>query len=862
MTQYTCENCHFTTKNKTDFNRHKSRKNACGDAPTQVADVNNKVEKLEEKIEKLEELLEEKVNINSKNTIIRLVKKLSDLLRDKASITGPLAYYDIIRLLLLCFMEPHITQNGKLADMLNPEHYVGIHDFKPEYIKYLKFSNFDIKDNVMDLDDLVMLVWNMLSSHPSTTNIFPKNKMFNSNEETIYLATKLIQKHLKNIKFDDLDEDVGGVIYEHFVNHTGGNAGRDFGQYFTPRKLIHLIINLNKDVFKHLEEPKTIYDPCAGTAGFLVEMYKTYKIHSDDVHGGEIVSDTFANGLMNLLLTTGSLCNLEYGDSFKNNSTMLYDWIGTNPPFGVKKVYKDIIANVNYKQEPVRVMKKKVNGDLTPATKPIKKKPTCIPADKMYPVVTTDGSALFLQHCIAKLAYGGRCNIVLPAGQLLTGKGKYLELRRHLVEECVLHAILTVEGGTFEHAGVSTVVLFFTKSKEENTGDIEFYETSKKCDTVVKLGTVSHEKLAEKNYSFDWKNHKQVDELQLSDSSWAVKTLGEVCVFKNGKAITKKSLINGPYPVIGGGQSPMGYHNDYNTDENTILCSSSGAYAGFISRYNTKVWKSDCFEIKPLDNILLNNYLYEYLKSIQKSIYELQSGMAQPHVYGNDLKDFKIPIPPIEQQQEIIKRCEEYDLDIEVASAFPRSYEHNMRLICKLYINPLFKSGDVKTLGDVCEYRPKKGSYQSKDGDDSGRYRFYTCSEKIKYVDECLYVEPSIIVNRNGNAMVRYDDEFTTEKDHIYVLSCYDSVIIKYVYYYLVSNIDKIKDMMTGATIKNITKEKLNALKIPVPSLEKQQEIVNEFEKLRNMNETFKNIITDMEKSKTDYLNSLFKGPA
>ncbi len=140
-----------------------------------------------------------------------------------------------------------------------------------------------------------------------------------------------------------------------------------------------------------------------------------------------------------------------------------------------------------------------------------------------------------------------------------------------------------------------------------------------------------------------------------------VKTLGEVCKFKNGKGIKKDTLVEGEYPVIGGGQKPMGFHNEYNADENTILCSSSGAYAGFISKYNKKVWASDCFSIIPKNNSISNTYLYYLLKSIQDKIFKSQSGAAQPHVYSKDLQNIKIPIPSLERQQEIVEYCEYND---------------------------------------------------------------------------------------------------------------------------------------------------------------------------------------------------------
>ena len=136
--------------------------------------------------------------------------------------------------------------------------------------------------------------------------------------------------------------------------------------------------------------------------------------------------------------------------------------------------------------------------------------------------------------------------------------------------------------------------------------------------------------------------------------------MGKVCKFKNGKNITKEELKIGDYPVIGGGQKPFGFHNTYNCEENTILCSSSGAYSGFISIYKTRCWASDCFSIIPINNSYLNNtYLYYYLKSIQLNIYKLQSGAAQPHLYSKNIELLEIPIPTLEIQEEIVKYLDE-----------------------------------------------------------------------------------------------------------------------------------------------------------------------------------------------------------
>ncbi len=147
------------------------------------------------------------------------------------------------------------------------------------------------------------------------------------------------------------------------------------------------------------------------------------------------------------------------------------------------------------------------------------------------------------------------------------------------------------------------------------------------------------------------------------DDNKDVKNLGDVCEIKNGQIITKENFIDGPYPVIGGGKSPIGFHNVFNMNENTILCSSSGS-AGYISLYESKVWASDCMGIIPNYELLLNQYVYYYLKTIQNDIYHLQTGAGQPHVYKTDLVDLKIYVPSKEEQEKIIKEYEEHQQEL------------------------------------------------------------------------------------------------------------------------------------------------------------------------------------------------------
>lgn len=132
------------------------------------------------------------------------------------------------------------------------------------------------------------------------------------------------------------------------------------------------------------------------------------------------------------------------------------------------------------------------------------------------------------------------------------------------------------------------------------------------------------------------------------------KELGEVCDIKSGNhSINKSDFKNGPYPIIGGGTKPIGTHNEYNCDENIILCASHGT-VGFLSMYPIKTFITMCFAII-VNNKKLNKYIYKYLKINQNKINKLGNGSTLKCMTIKQLSKVKIPIPT---NPEIIKAME------------------------------------------------------------------------------------------------------------------------------------------------------------------------------------------------------------
>lgn len=133
--------------------------------------------------------------------------------------------------------------------------------------------------------------------------------------------------------------------------------------------------------------------------------------------------------------------------------------------------------------------------------------------------------------------------------------------------------------------------------------------------------------------------------------------LVDICEFQRGKPLSKKNFVNGNIPVIGGGTKAVGFHNIHNRTENSILVSQSGT-AGHVSRYNKKVWASDCFSISAKDRIT-EDYLYYSLLLLQESIYFLKQGTAQTHVYPSTIENLEVFLPSLVEQQTLTSHFNE-----------------------------------------------------------------------------------------------------------------------------------------------------------------------------------------------------------
>ena len=132
------------------------------------------------------------------------------------------------------------------------------------------------------------------------------------------------------------------------------------------------------------------------------------------------------------------------------------------------------------------------------------------------------------------------------------------------------------------------------------------------------------------------------------------KLISDVATLERGKYISKKTAIPGDIPVIAGGRGPAYWHNESNRTGELLTVAGSGAYAGFVQYWDSPIFVSDAFSITT-DPQLDTRFLYHWLKNKQEFLHSLKKGSGVPHVYPKDIAKLKIPVPPLEVQNEIVR---------------------------------------------------------------------------------------------------------------------------------------------------------------------------------------------------------------
>jgi len=163
---------------------------------------------------------------------------------------------------------------------------------------------------------------------------------------------------------------------------------------------------------------------------------------------------------------------------------------------------------------------------------------------------------------------------------------------------------------------------------------------------------------------------------------------------------------------------------------------------------------------------------------------------------------------------------------------------------------------EYKTLGEICKFLPKskrKAAY----GTETGIYRFYASGTSIKFCDTADYKEEAIIIGTGGKANINYGQNFSCSSHTSVLQSSCETIVSKYVYYFLLVNIDILENKFTGSTIKNISIEAMKSIKIPIPHLSIQKQIVEKLDLLSETNANCEKLIEQLKQKFKIYMEFL-----
>lgn len=268
-----------------------------------------------------------------------------------------------------------------------------------------------------------------------------------------------------------------GLIFENLIRRFNELANETAGDHFTPREVIHLMVDLLfMDADELLSKPGTamrMLDPACGTGGMLAEAQRYMREHHAAaklyVYGQDYNKRAFATAASDMLMKevdhNGGGENIQFGDSFTDDKfeDQQFDYFIANPPFGVdwKKQRQEIVRRHE------KASKKSVWSAGLPRV--------------------NDGSLLFLQHMISKFEevdpkaqkYGSRAAIVFSGSPLFTGGagGGESEIRRWIIERDMLEAIVALPEQMFYNTGIGTYIWIVTNRKsKEREGKIQLVD--------------------------------------------------------------------------------------------------------------------------------------------------------------------------------------------------------------------------------------------------------------------------------------------------------------------------------------------------------------------------------------------------
>ena len=748
--------------------------------------------------------------------------------------------------------------------------------FTNGYQKYAWTKLMDAKLGGHERLDLYLEAITSLSRNPHIPQLF--RDIF-KDAFLPYRSPETLSMFLKGINGFTYEhsEDLGDA-FEYLLSILGSQG--DAGQFRTPRHIIDFIVAAVDP-----KKGETICDPACGTAGFLISAFKHIlkenKEKSLTPDERKNLMDHFVGYDISPDMVRLSKVNL-YLHGFPSPTIFEYDTLSSEEKWDE-------------------------NFDVMLANPPFMSPRGGIRPHKRFSVQANRSEVLFVDYILEHLRPNGRAGIIVPEGIIFQSATAYKALRKLLIEDGLL-AVVSLPAGVFNpYAGVKTSILLFDNGLAKKTKEILFLKIqndgyglgaqrreidkndlplaleiikkyrvalkdSKKFGLNAEQVKIAHlvakDKIAESG-DYNFSGDRYIETVNFANQQWPLVELKDICVVDWGNTeLTKKTYIeNGEYLGVSAAGCD-GRMKHFEHEIGTVVLSAIGANCGRVFYPNEKFTAiKNTITFTPDRKKLYPKFLFYILKN---NTFPRRGG-GQPFMTKGDVKKYKIPLPPIEAQKDIVEQIEVKQNAIEAAKAVIENLERERRYFGQEIRK--IKGIEWVELGDVCEIGSSKRVFQSewkKEGISFYRAREIVKLAKHGFVDNELFIsepmfnkyaqkygapkEGDLMVTGVGTLgivyLVKKEDKFYFKDGNIIWLKNFskkvDSKFIKILFDTdLVQN--QIKGFSAGGTVGTYTITNANKTKIPLPLLEIQKQLVAETEEQEKIIEANKKLVGIME---------------
>lgn len=701
-----------------------------------------------------------------------------------------------------------------------------------------------------------------------------------------YRSPEVLGLFLKEIAYFDYShsEELGNA-YEYLLSIMSSQG--DAGQFRTPRHIIDFIVKVVDPA-----KADKVLDPACGTAGFLVSAYKHILEQHDGVDekgkkNNDLPSEALAKGGKPLTpderralmknfegydvdpgMVRISQVNM-YLHHFKNPKIYNYNTLAQEERWGDK--FNVILANPPFMSP---------KGGVS--------------THKKFRVPSNRSEVLFVDYIMNHLRPRGRAGIIVPEGIIFQSATAYKKLRENLVKDG-LYAVVSLPSGVFQpYAGVKTSILLFDNElasrntemlfvKVENDGFdlgaskrpikkndlpqaleiISAWKAGRKVESKLAL-YVGKDKIVESgDYNLTGDRYRVATDY--SDAKWPMLKLGEVCTFEYGKPLKEDHRKGGGYPVFGS-NGVVGLHNEYLVEGPFIIVGRKGTAGAVVYSEKSGFPIDTTFYVKLSDKDKIGTkFLYYTLRNLGLDQINTQAGV--PGLNRNDAYKCKIPLPPLEVQEQIVAELDGYQSIISGARQIVENWKP------KIDVDPEWgrvKIGDVAKLeygiGESAKDQGELRYIRITDIDDKGELKKKDKKFIAENVESKKYIlkKGDVLVARTGATFGKtlcFDSkEKSAFAGFLIRINFDDNVLSRFFWCYAQSEDYWIqaRSLMTGGGQPQFNANAVSQIIFPLPSIDIQEKIIEKIEIERALVESSRKLIEIYEQKTKDVLSKLW----